>query len=432
MIEPNTKAKTSTKTSAKVDIHLCLDVGKSATKVLYQTSSSSNPSFLMMGPEMEPIESHWLKSYLEFEGALTSPAPEQEAYLKWNDQTYVLGHFAHRFSPEDRIEETKYENASFKALAAIGVIVQKETLPTKKVIRVSLAVLLPKNEYDDRFSLQERLEEMLADYEFRGQRLRVKLEKFVCKPEGFGLAMIRMREKGVDYFRNKNIGVLMLGHYNCTALAFEAGAMRGESPAYGFSQMLDTVIERTSGLSRDVLATAIYKTLNKGRDYLYNKTAYVSKRPPFASYEAFQALGRSSDPKWREKEVDKVVLALSLATEEYWARLERWLKKVFPSGLQEVIISGGPSVYLKPELEQYFNCRPKWHEGSSYQKGYWGYEAKDYQQPWTPIVWGAGLNEQLDSFSWFRWISGKEDNALNHRLVDCYGLFDYLMQDNNK
>src|SRR5919202_502064 len=412
MISPKTKAKTQTKTQTKADIHLCLDVGKSATKVLFQTASSSNPSFLIMSPEIEQIETRWLKNYLEVEGALTSPAPEQEAYLTWNAQTYVLGHFAHRFSPEDRIGSTKYENASFKALAAIGVIAQKEKLPTKKLLRVSLAVLLPKNEYDDRFSLQERLEEMLRDYEFRGQRLRVKLEKFVCKPEGFGLAMIRMREKGVDYFRNKNIGVLMLGHYNCTALAFESGAMRGESPAIGFSQMLDTVVERTSGLTRDALAKAIYKTLDKGNEYLYDKRAYVSKRPPFSDYEAFQALGRSSDPKWCQKEVDKVSEALKTATEEYWARLERWLKKVLPSSLEEVIISGGPALYLKPELEQYFNCRHKWHEGSSYQKGYWSYEAKGYQQPWTPIIWGAGLDEELEDFSWFDGFRGKKKKRL--------------------
>ena len=415
---------TKTKTSTKPDLRLCVDCGGSATKILYQTSSSSQPSLLMMGPEVEKIEPNWLNSYFELEGALTRPAPEKEAYLTWGEETYVVGDFAHRFNPEDRIAEAKYENASYKVLAAIGVILTSSKLITKKTIKCQLALLLPWNEYKDSKILEKRLEEMLSEYEFQGQKLRVRLEKFVCKPEGFGLAMLRMREKGTDYFRESNIAVIMLGHRNSTALMLEKGAFRGESPLYGFRELLDTVVKRTSGLERDALASSIFRAI---RDFQREQSRYSeppkTSRPDFTMQEAFQKLGRAKDSKLRASEIAEVAKVLTVATQEYWVKLNRWFDKfLLPnSELREVIISGGAALYWKGELEKRFNCKLV----RSRTDGCCYYYAADSSLSHAKIVFDAGIEESLKKAPWFL-------PKLLHRATDCYGLFDYLIKGDSK
>ncbi len=315
MTQTKTEAENKRRTKQPPDLYLCVDCGGSATKILYQSSKSSQPSFLVMSPEVEKIEPDWLANYLKLEGSLISPAPEQEAYLEWNDQLFAVGHFANRFSPEDRIGEAKYENASYKVVAAVGAILQKEKLPSEKINRIKLAILLPWNEYSDAKILEGRLDEMFSNFKFRQRKWRVKLEKFVCRPEGFGLAMIRMRQN-IEEFKTANKAVLMLGHRNSTALIFEKGALRGDSPLYGFRELLDLVVKRTSGLERDALAMAIFGAIKEASKTTQRGARFNSQRPDFAETKAFQVLARAKDPVLRVKELVNIAQALEAVSKE--------------------------------------------------------------------------------------------------------------------
>ena len=56
----------------------------------------------------------------------------------------------------------------------------------------------------------------------------------------------------------------MVGHRNLTALFFRSGALvSGDSPLLGFSTFLDRVIAQTSGLNRERLTLAIFKTFGE-------------------------------------------------------------------------------------------------------------------------------------------------------------------------
>src|SRR5579883_946748 len=224
------------------DIYLSVDVGSSQTKIIYQLSGSTHPNYLLLPPTIEEITKSRLEEFMTRLGWIGSPSPEQQLWIEWNQRVVVLGEFASSFDPLDRIQELKYENALWKVLAAVGLIVELNQLnaSSKKLLKLELAILLPCNEYSDRRRFEEQLAVMLANFKVRKRVLKVKLIRCLCRPEGGGLAAVRIRQQGIDWLRQQQLGVLMFGHRNTTALYFDIGQLKlGDSPLLGFSNMLD-------------------------------------------------------------------------------------------------------------------------------------------------------------------------------------------------
>ena len=127
------------------DIYLSVDVGGSQTKIIYQLAGSPKPNYLLMPPALEEITKTKLDAYMARLGWIGSPSPDQQLWVEWNERVVVLGDFASEFDPQDRIKELKYENALWKVLAAIGLIVETSNIKVspKKLLKVELALLLP-------------------------------------------------------------------------------------------------------------------------------------------------------------------------------------------------------------------------------------------------------------------------------------------------
>jgi hypothetical protein len=298
-------------------LYVCVDPGGSQTKIIYQLPGDEKPRYLLMAPFVEEISQGNLQRYLDKESKMSNPAAIRQAYLEVNQRTFVVGYFASLFDPEDRLPEIKYENALYKALAAVGVIAELNGLKSKK-ISLQLAVLLPWNEYEDRSKFAYKLKEYLNDFVFRGQSFSVKLDKFICRPEGGGLAAIHTKKQGKEWQQSKKLGILMFGHRNITALNFEYGDCRGDSPLIGFSKFLDNVVERTSGLNRDRIATAIFQGLEstKTRDYETAHSASQTFYPSWSNLDAIQALANAKDDDLRRQEKREICKAINVATEE--------------------------------------------------------------------------------------------------------------------
>ncbi|MEO0845724.1 MAG: ParM/StbA family protein [Cyanobacteria bacterium J06648_1] len=415
---------------------VCVDPGGSQTKIIYQLTKDKKPSYLLMAPEVEEISEDNLKRYLDKESIMSNPSPVRQAYLKVNQQTFVVGYFASKFDPEDRLQEIKYENALYKTLAAVGVIAESNQLNPKK-ISLQLAVLLPWNEYEDRSKFYQKLKEYLNDFAFRGKSYSVELDKFICRPEGGGLAAIHTRKKGSDWQQNKKLGILMFGHRNITALNFEYGDLRGDSPLIGFSKFLDNVIERTSGLDRDRIAEAIFQGLESAKSEHYENPRSASQTfyPEWSKLDAIDQLANAKDSDLRAQEIKNVAEAIDIATEEYWTTVSKWLNRVFPNDLDSVVISGGASRFLEPNLERHFNCEHIYEKNeSSYYRPYsrtGKYEPIETERHFTPMVWGAGLTQEIEEILA---LSGEQEavDSLSYRLVDAYGLFDLLISKNQK
>lgn len=417
------------------DIYLSVDVGGSQTKIIYQLAGSQKPNYLLMPPILEEISTTKLDNYKNRLGWIGSPHPDQELWVTWDNRVVVLGDFASKFDPIDRIKERKYENALWKVLGAIGLIVEtsKVKVPPKKQIKVELAMLLPWNEYSDRIRFEEQLRKMLAGFKVRDLNLKVSLERFLCRPEGGGLAALRIKQEGVDWLRNQQLGVLMFGHRNTTALYFDRGELKlGDSPLLGFATMLDMVVEMTSGLDRERLAAAINKARYASFKQIYSVTEYnhaVTRHPKWSTCDAIKDLASAKDPTLKEKEIQDIASSIDTATAEYWDKLQRWMGRVFSSSLDEVIIGGGAAYHIEPELENYFNCEPEIKSQQSYSSAKvrtGKYVRKNSDKHFTPMIWGSGLTDTVQQT--FK-LEKKQfsEQSTSARLVDCFGLFDYLV-----
>ncbi|WP_174764131.1 ParM/StbA family protein [Anabaena sp. UHCC 0253] len=397
------------------------DPGASLTKIVYELATEGQPCLMTMEPEMLKLPQSSIDAYMSSRKGLESPKPVDEAWVSCavdgDTQCTVVGFLARQFSASARLDKLKYETSIHKALAAIGAIAcgsvqskitsstvqsaigkrdlaiasgsersaiaQHNKLPNR--FSLSLTSLLPYGEYQNRQAFEEQLRVALKDFKFRGQRLRVKLERFECLPEGAGLAMIRQRQNGKEWFNSQTIAVLMFGHRNTSLLLFERGKMTaGYTNGLGFHQMVKRVIERTSGQDATTLTAAIYAA---GSDIT-------------ADNQAIRALVKSRDAKNIDYELQMIVNAIATAKSEYWSRLYDWLESTLPA-VNEVILSGGAALYLEQELQECFQEIPT----------YWG---TDLQQQ----VQAAFKNASNDYYHSFR-----EQEALSFRLIDAFGLF---------
>lgn len=421
--------------------HLSVDCGGSVTKGIYKLPDSQGRYYLMMSPEVEQITAEKLQNYFDYAGWLGSPAPEQQAWLQWDKQVFVVGAMALKFDPADRLRELKYENALYKVAAVIGAIIQRHSL--KKNIKIELGVLLPWNEYSDRQRFKEQLEKLLRSYQFRGETIKVQLERFVVRPEGGGLAAAYIMKKGLDWFRSKRLGVLMFGHRNLTALMFENGELKsGESPLIGFSVFLDRLRELTSGLDRDRLASALWKGLAEAGSSTHDVDLELELgctfHPEWKDLEAIQSLATAKDWSLRQKEIHDIASAIKVATSDYEKKIIRWLNAVFPLPLDEAIVSGGAARFVEPELEDYFHCyyalKPEWRRCLSthnskqvYLNERTGEYKAELDAPYfTPIIWDAGISSTISSSLGLDTPQATQLN-LAARLVDAFGLLEYMV-----
>lgn len=420
-------------------LFLCVDPGGSQTKIIYQLTQDKKPRYLLMPPEVEQIKADNLKRYLEKESSLSNPSPIRQAYLKVKERTFVVGYFASLFDPEDRLQEIKYENALYKTLAAVGIIVEQNKLNPKK-ISLQLAILLPWNEYEDREKFYNKLKEYLSSFVFRASTYSVELDKFICRPEGGGLAAIHTRKKDSEWQQDKKLGILMFGHRNITALCFEYGELTGDSPLIGFSKLIDNVISRTSGLDRNRIASAIFKGLESDETDSYGDSDYAKHTvyPEWDELGAIKELANARDEDLQQQEIEDVCQAIKVATSEYWTTVSKWLTRVFPADLDSVVISGGASRFLEPDLEKHFNCEHKYkyeRANGSYSnyiyKRTGEYQQDDLERHFTTMVWGAGFVSEIKQILA---LDGKfeAENSLSYRLIDAYGLFDLLISKNQK
>ena len=409
-------------------LYLSVDCGGSQTKIVYQLAGIESPGYLLMSPLVEEIKPEKIVTYLDRKSSLGSPAPDREAYLKWQERVFVVGDLAREFDPEDRTSEQKYENALYKVAAAIGVIVERLKLKLgKKKLEVHLGVLIPWDEYNDRSIFEERLRKVLAGFEFRGVSLFCSIGSILVRPEGGGVAATYIRQHGKEWLHDKQVAVLMFGHRNVTALYFDGGKLSGDSPLLGFSNFLDDVIERKS-LDRELLSNAVMDTIAAAYNDTRPKNQNVNLYPDWGKYAPIKGLAKAKDVELNQRECKLIVDAITVATKEYWEKIEKWLGKTIPSAVDVVIISGGAGEFLQPDLEGYFNnCHEFVGSGSYYSphKRTGVYIAKNDDKPMPELLWGEEIVKLVREK--FQIDFQDDDHNMAIRLADCYGLFDYLI-----
>lgn len=354
-----------------MDLMLSNDSGTSLSKNIYRLSGGE-PQLHLMEPEVACLRQESLDDYLASQ--LGRPDPKNEAWVQFGGKLYAVGFLAQKvFDASIPLKGHKYERAIPKLLAAVGTIAIATGLPDR--FSLSAISLLPYKEWENRELFERRLQEALAEFVICGRRLSVRLEHFLCRPEGSGLIWSRSRQEG-QRFRQKKVAALMLGYRDASIALVDRGVTSGATVPLGMSWMLQRVQQRTSGQRLSSLVAAVHKAGSKIRP------------------EKFSRLALSEDPENQVEESTQIAEAVRISRQEYWDAISRWLRSAVPADLDEVVVAGGTAEYLKSEL-----------------KGYFGR---------VPMSWAAEVEEDVQR------AFNLGDRNLCLRLADSYGAFRCL------
>lgn len=367
-------------------LRLSVDLGASLVKALYQIEGRLGA--ITMDPQLMSLPLASLRSYKNSLSMADTLLPEDDAWLafkKSSDECIVLGYLAKQFKAGAKLDQLKYEQATPKLMAIVGSISQKEGLEGE--IDLLAAVLLPYGEYVNREQLKKEFERKAKSYYFRDKKFNVCTELFTCLPEGGGLIANLTRVNGDEWFAVRKVVVLMCGHRNTSLLIFDRGGLNSQSQTtdLGFIRLVESIIQRTTLNDTDVLTKRVYEL---GNDVTSRK-------------DSLRVLIRAFQAEHINDEARHLAEVIAAARQEYWILLRNWLESTIPKELDELIIAGGASYYLKEELDQFL--------------------------AWAEPSWGiSSTSEQL-----LRKILGKKPDreSLLKRFKDAYALHSALFQN---
>lgn len=351
------------------DLTIAIDFGGSATKIIVSPIDWV-PLTLCMEPEVIAVDKTLIDAY-ESE-RLGQAAEQNRAWVGYKSRYYAVGYLAqHKFAGTPGLSELKYERAIPKALAAVWVAAGRFKLGKK--FNIAIACVLPPGEYVDAANVESQLREALQCYQTPSGELRVKLTNFSCKPEGGATYMMVFRNQKPALL-NKVLAVIMVGYRNASILISNRGEIGSfKTSDFGFIQMVNAVIQKTSGQTADLLAPAIF-------------TAGES-----IEVKPLRRLVRSTDEEHYTAEIEQIRSAIAASRKEYFLKLDNWLREHLPRELDEVVLCGGTVDYLVPEFKEFF--------------------------PFTPIQWHGNIV-----------VPDELSQGLGSRLVDVYSLLIYFRQ----
>ncbi len=361
---------------------LTLDPGTTDSKICYRVAegeSLSSFKLLLMNSITTIVSQEAIEAYEA--DRITTPNPESEAWIKYDDDYYCTGFLAQRFGAVVDKKALKYEGAITKVLATIGAIATKEGLGAS--IDLALSIVLPYSEWQDRKKIQTELETALARFWFREIEFSVNLEFFKCLPEGGGLLLTRGKKLGKT-FNESFIISLMWGYRDLSVLTSDRNLMDGQTAKLGFLEMLEKIQKQTSGLEEKELLHGVHRAGAK------------------ITTKNISHLAKSQNPKRRAEEVMGIAEAIKRVRGDYWRRVSRWLLMTLPLDSQEIVIGGGTAYYFGKELKDFM--------------------AQNYQG--TKVYWSADLEKDVQII--FNLDPSKDSICV--RLADAYGVFRFMQQ----
>ncbi len=366
-----------------------IDFGSSQIRVLYKDDARQlAPELLTFPPYVLPVKESTINSLREYPFGYQASSPENYAWLKVDNQAYLVGELAKREMRSQRcLEERKFIAAQPITLAAIGSIARILQVGTSTELNTSielnLGILLPWNEYKDGSQFEGYIRESLSCFEFQGIEYRVRVDNFECHPEGTGiLAKGRQVKPGRSVSPAKlNILVVVIGYRNLSVLFLEKGRPRGMTAFYGMSWMVERVQQLTSHYEDEKLVEAI------------------SKAGSTINQRALEPLVRKLPYSIQANELKRLKDAISVARAEYFNVVSQWLGKHLTPDFDEVMVTGGTfnalSYQFIPLLKKLTKRTP---------------------------TYGQGLEQRILE----RFGSTIKDLSLQSRLTDVYGYFYWV------
>lgn len=321
-------------------LRMAVDPGSSMTKISYQIEDRPS-QILWMPSEVKRMSLGTINNTFNPGGNLSRNAWVR---IQEEDKPVAVGFLAKNNFGMARMDLPKYQQAVYKILAAVGAIVGQSK---RRSVKLDLGVMLPYSETANQRDLEFVLTNSLKHFYFQDKKISVKVSDFECVPEGFGLLMLAEKKRGEKWLNNSEIAVLMFGHRNTSCLTFKNGTLAKANSAtseIGFARFIDTVIERRPGLKPDSLGQKLTELaligLNQYRGQL-----------PELSPKLFQIKFLAQEAGYKSvKDYHLITNAIAEAKEDHWESLSEWLDTVVSSGVSQVIVAGGSSLFFRDKI----------------------------------------------------------------------------------
>lgn len=308
-----------------------IDVGTSGSKSCFFGESPEYPfkrieKFFLVSPYVRQLTQATYNDALEYQGdsqgSLDSSLvsfinPDSGDRVFWE-----LGETAAR-PGFLQVESRKFEFCLAKVLGLLGYLIHQH-LNTTEPINLSLGVLLPLNELEDRHLLAQWIRQTINDFEFNGVAVRnIKLVTFDCKPEGYGLFRAYSAER-----------VLLVGHRDSTWLCFNSGKLNTKlSRTLPETGMHDFIRSIRFPISNELQAARVLSLA--GRKLKQKPLMELTQTRSQAEFEQLQQ-------------------AIRQAHSQYWVDRRSQFSSLAMSDRQTIPVSGGTAHYFSEELNQLF------------------------------------------------------------------------------
>ena len=372
-------------------IVLAIDFGSSLTKAIYQVSNRKRKKLLIMSPSVSKVSISELRrqnSAIQLDKPLEHSSWVRTCFQSEED-ALAVGFLAEQFGRSTSMKPLKYENAVYKVLAAIGVIVNREQLLDGPV-HVHLMTLLPYGEYGNSEQLHSLASQTMRYFSFQGHDVEAILDFYMSVPESSGL--IELKTTGA--FEYGKSMALMFGHRNMSGVVFDRGQLvRSESYSthLGFHHLVNAIAERSPVRSLSGLTKLLYG-LDVSSDLI-----------PFTS-SLLEGLCSSLESHNRRLEQRILRQAITEESRNYWNKLRRHISIHWPSDVESLLIGGGAAEFSSVALRT----------GIPKVEHYW---AKEHQE-------GLIKDLGLDHLS----CAPSVQSSLAMRLLDVYGAYHYLQR----
>ncbi|NJL37267.1 MAG: hypothetical protein HC840_05575 [Leptolyngbyaceae cyanobacterium RM2_2_4] len=361
--------------SANSTIYLAGDIGTSGSKFFYRVRDDQKEA-LWMGSGVADGLTTLALSILNAGGR-----PQDHAWLQVGNEVILVGDAAKTFVEGNSLVENKANQAVYKIVAALGVIAEKERMPSQYEAVIWLP--LPLTEMNTKDEIAAKLTQTAQNFRFRGMAQQVRVSLKFC-PEGFGLYLNRKAQldaTGVPIDQRRTF-ILMMGHRNLSVLCFEQGSLKSaksNSDGPGFWPVFERVARSCGVTPADY--PALMAALSTG------KTTQVS-----------QAKGELYD----------FAAAVEAVRQAYWKAARIYLQDnllgQLSDGTADMIISGGAAFVMRQTIKTYFD----------------GLRMADQ------VIFADGKQEKLDELV-NELPESTDMPSMVMRMSDCYGLFQGLV-----
>jgi Actin like proteins N terminal domain len=309
-------------------LRLAIDFGGSSTKAIGEIDDRLIP--VVMSPEVIEVGTIDLDDYRQQHDLDLW----HRSFVGVGDRYFAVGDLAMRLGATQALKRLKAQTAVHKVLAIVSILAQRLNLG--RSFDLELGCLLPPGEFADRERLQTRLIEALADFDTPVGGRTVQLTNVQFYPEGLGIAHL--------YYLNRpqtgRVGVIMAGHRNISCYA-----MQGKQPVQkatsdlGFQSWIGLIIDRTSGYELGSLSTAV------ARYWTVKDKALLDE------------VLRHREAVEREIELEHLIKTIKSTQITYWQSIQDWLEDKFPTGIEEVMLSGGTAEVLQDDFVNFLKAR---------------------------------------------------------------------------